>query len=167
MKIIPNLFVAIDYNLSLDSGEVIDSSEPGRPLGFIFGRGQILPGLERALEGKEPGERVKVTVEPEDAYGMPSPDLFREIPIENFPKGMRLEEGMSFEIRTAQGPMMFRIHEIQENSVVADFNHPLAGERLHFDVTVVEVREPSVEEFAALLGGCMPEQCGSCSSGCE
>ncbi|MFN3534915.1 MAG: peptidylprolyl isomerase, partial [Desulfatiglandales bacterium] len=58
MKADTNLFVSIDYNLSLDSGEVIDRSEPGRPLGFIFGRGQIIPGLERALVGKEPGDRV-------------------------------------------------------------------------------------------------------------
>ncbi|MFN3535124.1 MAG: peptidylprolyl isomerase, partial [Desulfatiglandales bacterium] len=65
------------------------------------------------------------------------------------------------------GPMMFRIHEIQDEVVVADFNHPLAGERLHFDVTVVEVREPSIEEFSSLFGGCGPEGCGSCSSGCD
>lgn len=166
MKITPNLFVAIDYNLSLDSGEIIDRSEPGKPLGFIFGRGQIIPGLERALEGKEPGDHLKVVVEPEEAYGMPSPDLFREIPVANFPKGMTLEPGMSFEVRTTQGPMMFRIHEVQGENVVADFNHPLAGERLHFDITVVEVREPSLEEFASLFGGCSPEQCGSCGSGC-
>jgi FKBP-type peptidyl-prolyl cis-trans isomerase SlyD len=167
MKIIPNLYVAIDYTLTLDSGEVVDSSEPGRPLGFIFGRGQIISGLEKALEGKEPGERLSVVVEPEDAYGMPVPDLFREIPIQNFPKGMKLEPGMSFEVRSVHGPMMFRIHEILDDTVVADFNHPLAGERLHFDVTVVDVREPSPEEFAGLFGGCAPTECGSCSSRCE
>jgi len=167
MRATKNLYVSIDYILSLDSGEIIDRSEPERPLGFIFGNGQIISGLEKALEGKEPGERIQVVVEPEDAYGMPLNDLFREIPIQNFPKGLKLEPGMSFEVRSAQGPMMFRIHEIFGDTVVADFNHPLAGERLHFDVTVVDVREPSPEEFATLFGGCSPQGCGTCSSGCE
>ncbi len=166
MKAIPNMFVAIDYVLTLDSGEVIDKSEPGKPLGFIFGKGQIISGLERALEGMEAGEKTHVTIEPEDAYGMPREDLFREIPVSNFPKGMNLEPGMGFEVRSSQGPLFFRIHEINDDVVVADFNHPLAGQRLHFDVTVVEVREPTLEEYSALFGGCAPSDCSTCGGGC-
>ncbi len=151
MKVEANTFVAIDYVLSLDSGEVVFKTEDDKPLEFVFGQGQILPGLEKALEGLEPGDNVKVSLEPEDAYGMPKQDLFKEIPKENFPQDADIKPGVCFEIRTLQGPMMFRIHEVYDEIVVADFNHPLAGERLHFDVTVKDVRELNANEMPFLL----------------
>ncbi len=151
MKAEPNTFVAIDYTLTLDSGEVVFKTEEDKPLEFIMGQGQILPGLEKAIEGLEPGDKVKVTLEPEDAYGFPKQELYKEIPKESFPQEVEIKPGMYFEIKTLQGPMMFKIHEVYDEVVVADFNHPLAGERLHFDVTVKEVREPSADELSSLL----------------
>ncbi len=167
MKVSENLYVAIEYALSLDSGEVVDRSDPGEPIGFIYGKGQIVPGLERALRGMEPGQTAQITVEPHEAYGMPRPDLLREIPRENFPPDLEIQPGMGFEARGPHGPVVFRVHEVRDDVVVADFNHPLAGERLHFDVKVVEVREPRAEELATLLGGgCDPGDCGGCSEPC-
>ncbi|GAB6062158.1 FKBP-type peptidyl-prolyl cis-trans isomerase [Deferrisoma palaeochoriense] len=168
MKAEENLYVAIDYTLTLDSGEVVDKSEPGEPLGFIFGKNQIIPGLERELRGMEEGQTKKVTVEPEDAYGLPSQDLLREIPRENFPADMEIEPGMGFEARGPHGPVVFRVNEVRDDVVVADFNHPLAGERLHFEVTVAEVRKPRPEEMAAMFqaSDCDTPDCGGCSGGC-
>jgi len=167
MKIEDRRFVAIDYTLSLDSGEVVDKSSPGEPLGFIFGTGQIIRGLEKGIEGLEAGAQTDVTVEPADGYGEPNPALFREIPRENFPEDVALEPGMGFEAQGPHGPVTFRIRDVGEEEIVADFNHPLAGQRLHFSVQVAEVREPQAEEMAqAFRGGCDDSACGSCGGGC-
>jgi FKBP-type peptidyl-prolyl cis-trans isomerase SlyD len=168
MKIENRRFVAIDYTLALDSGEVVDRSPPGEPLGFIFGTGQIIRGLEKGIEGLEVGAKTDVTVEPADGYGEPNPALFREIPRENFPEDVALEPGMGFEAQGPHGPVSFRIRELRDDEIVADFNHPLAGQRLHFAVEVAEVREPRAEEMAQAShdGGCDESSCGSCCGGC-
>ena len=162
MKIEDRAYVAIEYTLSLDSAEVIDSSQPGEPFGFVFGAGQVIPGLEKGLQGMAQGESAQITVEAEDGYGEPSPDLFRDIPREHFPAEMDVEPGMVFEASGPQGPVRFRVQSVSDDVVVADLNHPLAGERLHFDVKVAEVREPTAEELDRLRdhSGCTPENCG-------
>ena len=86
MKVGEKTFVAIDYTLSLDSGEQVDGSAEGAPLGFITGTGRILPGLEAAIMGKAVGETAKVTLEAEEAYGEVNEDLLRDIPKSQFPK---------------------------------------------------------------------------------
>ena len=168
MKVGKNMYVALDYTLSLDSGEVIDKSEGGEPLGFIFGTGQIIPGLERGIEGLEEGESTRVTVEPEEAYGPKREELIQEIPLANFPSDVQVKPGMAFQTMGPQGPVTFMVTAVQGDSVTADFNHPLAGERLHFEITVREVREPTPEEIASLLGAasCDPSGCGTCGGGC-
>jgi FKBP-type peptidyl-prolyl cis-trans isomerase SlyD len=168
MAIEDRQYVSIDYTLSLDSGEVVDQSGPDEPLGFIMGTGQVIAGLERALKEMETGQSAKVRVEPQDGYGLSNEDLFREIPRENFPEGLQLEPGMGFEAKGPHGPVVFRVKSADEEKVIADFNHPLAGQRLHFDVTVREVREPRAEELASLMesSSCAPEACGSCGGGC-
>lgn len=168
MKVGERNYVAIDYTLTLDSGEVVDRSTPGEPLGFILGAGQIIPGLEKGLLGMEEGDTGKITVDPEEGYGIPNASLEREIPRENFPGDMELKPGMGFEARGPHGPVTFRVKSVDDKAVLADFNHPLAGERLTFDVTVAEVREPHAEELAQLQndGSCSPSACGSCGGGC-
>jgi FKBP-type peptidyl-prolyl cis-trans isomerase SlyD len=168
MKVEDRQYVSIDYTLSLDSGEVVDRSTPGEPLGFLLGSGQIIAGLEKGLKGMEAGQSAKISVEPEEGYGIPNPSLIRDIPRENFPDDLKLEIGMGFEVKGPHGPVSFRVKEVGDEAVVADFNHPLAGQRLHFDVTVSEVREPRAEELASLMAGssCAPEDCGSCGGGC-
>ncbi|GAB4281688.1 MAG: peptidylprolyl isomerase [Deferrisomatales bacterium] len=168
MKADDQAYVAIEYTLTLDDGEVVDRSEPGDPLGFIFGSGQIIPGLEKGIHGMEAGETARVTVEPEEAYGHPKPELVRGIPRENFPADLEIEPGMGFEARGPHGPVTFRVQAVTDDEVMADFNHPLAGKRLTFDVKIAEVREARAEELAGLMGegGCSPTDCGTCGGSC-
>lgn len=179
MNIADKLYVAIDYRLTLDSGEEIDKSPAGEPLGFITGSGQIIPGLENALMGMKVGDSSRIVVEAEDAYGAISEDLFQEIPMEQFPDDVKVEPGMTFEAEGPHGPVMISVTRVNavDDTVIVDLNHPLAGKRLCFDVNVVEVREPSAEELSELAddcgcgcgsqgeGSCEPG--GGCGSGCN
>jgi FKBP-type peptidyl-prolyl cis-trans isomerase SlyD len=169
MKIQDKAYVAIEYTLSLDSGEVVDRSDSDKPFGFVFGAGQVIPGLEKGIEGMEKGKSAQITVEAEDGYGQPRPDLFRDIPREHFPGDMDIEPNMIFEATGPQGVMRFRVESVNDDVVVADMNHPLAGERLHFDVKVAEVRGARAEEMEALRheGGCSPENCACCETTCD
>lgn len=167
MEVRENLFVAIDYTLTLDSGEVVDSSSPNEPLGFVLGSGQIIPGLEKGLIGMNKGQSGKIIVSAEEGYGQYREDLHIEIPRTQFPEDMDIQPGMGFEANGPQGLMTFQVKSVGADAITADFNHPLAGEQLHFDITVAEVREPSAEELttAAAAGGC---GCGATSTcGCE
>ena len=161
MNITDKLYVAFDYKLTLDSGEEIDRSSEGKPLGFIAGSGQLIPGLEKAMMGMTVGDSSQITVEPEDAYGRINPELIQDVPKKQFPGDMELQPGMTFQAQGPEGVMAIHIKEIKdENTVVVDLNHPLAGKTLHFDVNIVEVREPTGEELSALSSGC---NCG-CSA---
>ena len=171
MKIQDKSFVAIEYTLSLDSGETIDQSKD-TPFGFICGKGQVIPGLEQGLMNREKGEKVQLTIEPANGYGDFKPDMLRDIPKTQFPPQMELQAGMPFEAQSPQGPLRFIIKEVKDDAIVADFNHPLAGKTLHFDITISDVREASPEELSCTPGGaCGCESnasgsCGSCGGGC-
>jgi len=155
MNIADKLYVAFDYKLALDSGEEIDRSSEGKPLGFITGSDQIIPGLEKAMMGMTIGDSSKISVEPEDAYGQAKPELFQDVPRNQFPADIEPKPGMTFQAQGPQGPIAINIKEIKdENTVVIDLNHPLAGKKLHFDINIVEVREPTAEELSALSSGC-------------
>ncbi len=169
MKIQDQTYVAIEYTLSLDSDEVVDQSEPGKPFGFIFGAGLVIPGLEKELEGMEQGQSAKLTVEAEEGYGQPRQELFRELPREHFPADADIEPSMIFEADGPHGPLRFRVESVNDDVVVANLNHPLAGERLHFDVKVAEVRKASAEELMAAeaQSGCAPESCACCEGTCD
>lgn len=169
MKIADNMYVALEYCLTLDSGKEIDRSPAGNPLTFIAGAGRIIPGLENKLKGMAAGDGGKITVEPKDAYGRIREDLFQVIPRDQVPADMKIEPGMMFQAQRPHGLVTFSVKSVDEDTVTIDLNHQLAGERLHFDVKVVEVREPSAEELAAAFGSC---GCGSssdtqCGSGCS
>ncbi len=167
MKIQDKTHVTIEYTLTLDSGELVDQSDPGQPFSFVIGIGQIIPGLEKALIGMEEGQSAQITVEAEDAYGTPREELFREIPRENFPQDIEIKPGMGFEAQGPQGPVRFRVKSLDDKTVVADFNHPLAGERLHFQVKVTGVRPLTDAEMAAIsAGACTPSGCSTCGGGC-
>ena len=164
MQIDNKLYVAIDYKLTLASGEEVDSSPEGEPFGFITGVGQAIPGLESQLQGKAVGYESKIVVDPEDGYGPVDENLFQEIPKDQFPADCEIEPGMTFQAQGPHGPVLLNIKEVKDDTtVIVDLNHPLAGEQLHFDMKVVEVREPSAEELAQL------EQMAAagCGCGCE
>ena len=176
MNIAEKMYVTINYTLTLESGKEIDKSAEGQPLGFIAGTGQIIPGLEKALIGRIAGDSAKVVVEPEDAYGPVKDDLFQEVPNSQFPSDVDVKAGMAFEAQGPNGPFMITVAKINDNdTVTVDLNHPMAGKQLHFDVNVVEVREPTAEELAqaaaSFSSGC---GCGSedtntdaCGPGCN
>lgn len=177
MKIDDKTYVAIDYKLTLASGEEVDSSKAGEPLGFVTGSGQIIPGLEKALKGMAVGDRSQIVVAPEDGYGPVDESMFQELPRSQFPDDCEIEPGMTFHAQGPHGPFMLSVARVNDNdTVTVDLNHPLAGQQLHFDVTVVEVREPSAAELAEQASGCGcgcesgdTGNCssGSCDSGCN
>lgn len=141
--------VAIDYTLSNDAGEVIDSSAGAEPLVYLHGAGNIIPGLENALVGKTVGDELDVSIEPEDAYGEYSAELITNLGREMFEGVEELEVGMQFHASAPDGGMQIvTIRDVDGDQVTIDGNHPLAGQQLNFKVKVVSVRAASEEELA-------------------
>ncbi len=170
MKIKDNAFVSMDYVLTLDSGEVADKSEEGIPLCFIFNSNQIIGGLEKQLSDMETGQTAKITVEADEAYGTVNPELINEIPRENFPEEIEIKPGMIYQADSPSGPFSLQVKEIKDDAVLVDLNHPLAGQRLHFEVKILEVREATDADREALAASCgcgCSEDESSCGGGCE
>jgi len=139
--------VSIAYRLQVN-GEEIDASQENAPLEYLHGFGNIIPGLEREMEGMALGESKHVTVSPEDGYGERDDEAFIEVPRSEFPSNLQLEEGIALRMEGEHGePIFARIDRVDAEQVRLDFNHPLAGKELHFDVTVVGVRPATEEEL--------------------
>jgi len=147
MKVSENAVVVIDYTLTDNEGEVIDSSEGAGPLAYLHGMGNIITGLEEALLGKEAGDKVNASIEPAKGYGERQEDMKQEVPKELFGGIDNIEEGMQFQSETDDGPVMVTVVSIGEEMITVDGNHPLAGVHLNFDVKIREVREASEEEL--------------------
>ncbi|MGR2739002.1 peptidylprolyl isomerase [Halomonas sp. LR3S48] len=147
MQIAQNSVVAFHYTLTNDAGEVLDSSEGRQPLTYLHGAGNIIPGLEKQLEGREAGEKLNVTVSPEEGYGEVQPQLVQEVPRDAFQGVEAVEPGMQFQAQTQGGPLMVTVTKVEGDTVTVDGNHPLAGQKLNFDVEISEVREASQEEI--------------------
>ncbi|MBS7326663.1 MAG: peptidylprolyl isomerase [Thiopseudomonas sp.] len=149
MQIADNAVVAIDYTLRNDEGEVLDSSEGAQPLVYLHGAGNIIPGLEQALVGKQAGDELKASIEPEDAYGEYSVELVATLNRSMFEGVDELQVGMQFHASAPDGGMqVVTIRDLDGDQVTVDGNHPLAGQRLNFEVKVVGVRAASDEEVA-------------------
>lgn len=141
--------VTMHYTLKDDKGGLIQSSVDAEPFAYLHGSGNIIKGLEFALEGKKAGEKVKVAVEPQDAYGVRDDARVQSVPKEMFPDPDEVEIGSQFHAADPEGkPVVVTVVDVTEDSVTVDGNHPLAGERLHFDVEVLEVRGATHEELA-------------------
>jgi len=147
MEITTNVVVHIHYTLTDKAGDVLDSSVGNEPLVYIQGMGNIIPGLEQALSGKQAGDRFTVTIAPEDAYGARDEGLILTVPRDAFEGVDDIQPGMRFQTRTEQGMQVFTVAEVAADQVVIDGNHPLAGEPLTFDVEVTNVREATAEEL--------------------
>jgi FKBP-type peptidyl-prolyl cis-trans isomerase SlyD len=141
MQIKQNSVVSIHYKLTDKSGEVLDTSEGREPLAYLHGRGNLIPGLEKELEGKETGDKFNVTIERNDA-------LVRKVPRTAFKDVTDLQPGMRFQSKTEQGTEVFTVSKVENDQVTVDGNHPLAGEDLTFDVEVADVREATEEEVS-------------------
>lgn len=147
LKVADGHVVAMDYTLRVD-GEVVDSSEGHEPLEFLQGVGNIIPGLERELYGMAVGESKKVIVAPADGYGEFDEEALVEVPKGEFPAQIPLELGTELQVRGQDGETMHGyISNVGEEMIELDFNHPLAGKELHFEVTIANLREASDEEL--------------------
>ncbi|WP_280547589.1 MULTISPECIES: peptidylprolyl isomerase [unclassified Halomonas] len=146
MQIAQNSVVAFHYTLTNDAGEVLDSSEGREPLTYLHGAGNIIPGLEKQLEGRATGDKLEAKVAPEEGYGDVQPQLVQEVPRDAFQGVEDVEPGMQFQAQTQGGPLMVTVTKIEGDTVTVDGNHPLAGQPLNFDVEIAEVREASEEE---------------------
>ena len=128
--------VDIEYTLTLDDGSTVQSNVGGPPLAFVVGEGQIIPGLEAALQGKAARDRVKVKLAPEQAYGTIDPKKVQEVPLDKIPEDAR-KVGTLLSAQGFDGPI--RVAEVRPDVVVLDYNHPLAGKALTFDVLVLSI----------------------------
>jgi FKBP-type peptidyl-prolyl cis-trans isomerase SlyD len=162
--------VIIDYKLKDSEGELIDSSEGSEPLTYLHGNGNIIPGLEKQLEGKKVGDKLTCMVPPAEAYGEYDKNLIFKVKKTNFAEPDKIEEGMQFEAQGEDGERVVTVVAVEGDDVTVDANHPLAGEDLHFDISVVEIRDATAEELrhGHVHDGC---DCGcdeesGCGGGC-
>ena len=157
MEIAAEKVVKIHYTLTNDAGQTLDSSKEMDPLEYLHGAQNIITGLENSLNGKTVGDKLNVTVDPNEGYGMRDEKLLMEIPKEQF-AGQEVEKGMQFQAQVQGQTMIFTVLDSNETGVQVDGNHPLAGERLHFDVEVINIREATAEEIQHghihATGGC-------------
>jgi FKBP-type peptidyl-prolyl cis-trans isomerase SlyD len=147
MKIEKDRVVRFHYTVSEAGQEPMESSKEREPLSILIGHGNIIPGLEKALEGRETGESFGVDVAAADAYGELREGLSQRVPKKHF-GGQRLEPGMQVVLNTNFGQRAVTIQKVGMSVVDVDLNHPMAGKDLHFDIEVVEVREAKPEEIA-------------------
>ena len=140
--------VSMEYTLHVDNEE-IDSSKGQEPLQFLVGHGNIISGLEREMMGMKVGESKDVVIQPADAYGEFDQRAYMDVPRKEFPSDMQIEEGSELTVRDDSGQSRYaRIDAIDGDTVRLNFNHPLAGDELHFNVKVVGLRQPTAEELS-------------------
>lgn len=143
------MVVTINYALRNGEGELLDSSDDGEPLSYLQGAGNIVPGLERELEGKRVGDKLHAVIPPTDGYGERTGPEPQAIPRKQFPQDADLEEGMQIVARGPGGEQFpLWVVGLDATSVTIDHNHPLAGETLHFDVEVIAIRAATEDEKA-------------------
>lgn len=134
--------VTLDYEGKFENGEIFDSSKHGdhsHPLTFVVGEHQVIPGFENAVLGMNLDEEKEFTIKPEEGYGMPDEKLFQEIPLSSLPPEPAPQVGMTLLLQTPQGNMPVEIHEVKQDSVILNLNHPLAGKTLIFKVKIVKI----------------------------
>ncbi len=173
MIIAKDTAVTLEYTLSDESGETLESSKGREPLTYIHGSGGLIKGFETALEGRSPKDSFSFTVTPEDGYGERRQELLFQAPKEQFDSVPDLVVGMPLRVQTPNGAMVVTVAGIEDDKVLLDGNHPLAGKALTFAVEVLDVRaatEDELEEARQPSEGC-GDSCGSscgdsCGEGC-
>jgi len=140
--------VLINYTVTDNNGNLIDTSEGGEPLAYLHGYGNIIPGLEKALEGMKAGDKFTVEISPSEGYGEHRPEMIQTLPRSAFHGIDEVEVGMVFHAEGPQGPVEVTVTAVGDQGVTIDGNHPLAGRILKFEGSVVEVRDASAEEIA-------------------
>ena len=148
MSISQDQVVSIHYTLRDDAGEIIDRSAEGEPLSYLHGHGNLIPGLERELTGRKPGDRLQVKIAPTDGYGEYDPELVQRVPRRALKGIADVRVGMRLQANTPQGPRAVMVTHVGGDMVTLDGNHPLAGKNLDFEVEVAGVRPATAEELA-------------------
>ena len=148
MKITKGKVVSMHYALRDSTGEILDSSEGQAPLDYLHGYGNIIAGLEKALEDKKAGEKLNAVIPPEEGYGIREESLVKSVPLSNFQDPHAVEVGAQFQAETSQGPRLATVTEVDDQNVTIDLNHPLADLTLNFDIDIVAVRDATEEELA-------------------
>lgn len=147
MQLTKDKVATLNYTLKDNDSNIMDESNDGNFV-YLHGAKNLIPALEDALEGKQSGDKVNVVVEPENAYGQRNEEKIQRVPKKIFPQDQELAVGMPFSSATPDGsPVNVVITAIEEDEVVIDGNHPLAGVQLHFDIELLEVREATAEEL--------------------
>ena len=148
MSIESNHVVSIHYTLKGDAGEVIDSSAGGEPLAYLHGHGNLVPGLERELTGKNAGDKLQLKIAPADGYGEYDPQLVQRVARRTLKGVGNVRVGMRLHAQTDHGPKPVTVTQISGDMVTLDGNHPLAGKNLNFDVEIAAVRAATEEELS-------------------
>lgn len=148
MKIEKNRVVGIHYTLTDNEGKILDSSIGNQPLMYLHGNGNLIPGLENALEGKRKNDKLIVKVEPELGYGEFDENMIFEVNRSQFDYSGEIKKGMQFQMHTQHGHQRVTVSKIEGDVIILDGNHPLAGQELNFDVEITEVREASHDEIS-------------------
>ena len=175
MKISANKFVSLTFDLNVGEGddrELMDQATSDNPMNFIYGTGMMLESFEDHLKSLQPGDTFSFTLTPEEGYG--EAEEYQELPREIFEvegkfDDERVVEGAVLTLMDSSGNRFEgMVVEIKDDVIVMDFNHPLAGETLHFNGSILDVHDPTAEEIAGLTAqGCSPENCGGGCSGCH
>ena len=148
MSIKDNSAVSFHYSLTDDEGQQLDSSAGKEPLAYLHGAGNIIPGLENALTGKAVGDSMTVAVSAAEGYGEVQQELIQDVPRTSFQGVEQIEVGMQFEAQTGQGGTVpVTVTAVTDETVTVDGNHPLAGKKLNFDVSIEAVRDATAEEL--------------------
>jgi FKBP-type peptidyl-prolyl cis-trans isomerase SlyD len=148
MQISNDLVGSIHYTLKNAEGEVLDSSEGQEPLEYVHGKGNIVVGLEKALEGKSVGDKLSVEVSPEEGYGEYDDTLIQELPKDMFAGVEDIEVGMEFHAQTQDGMQVIEVIGVDGETITVNGNHPMAGKSLHFEVEVTHIREATEDELS-------------------
>jgi peptidylprolyl isomerase len=166
------MYVSVDYKGTLDNGNVFDTSQGRQPLEVHMGSGQLLGGFESQLIGMSVNEKKVFSLSPENAYGMRDDSLIHAFPIKEVPPEMDPEEGQTVALTTPDGRQIpARIVKVDDQEVKVDLNHPLAGQRLTFEIEVVGISETPTQTHEGCGSGCNCSGGGNeghgCSSGCH
>ena len=149
MKVGKDKVVLMHYTLKNDVGDVIDSSDGADPLPFLQGHGNIIPGLESALEGSKVGEKRDVSIKPKDGYGERMKDAIQEIPSSALQGVDEVKVGMQLQSQDQDGnAFLVNVIKIEDDKITVDANHPLAGQTLHFSVSIESIRKAEAEELS-------------------
>ena len=148
MKVGKDKVVLMHYTPKNDAGDVIDSSDGGDPLPFLQGHGNIIPGLESALEGSKVGDKLDVSIKPEEGYGLRMQDAIQEIPSSALQDVDEVKVGMQLQSQDQDGTFLVTVTKIEDDKITVDANHPLAGETLHFSVSIESIRKAEAEELS-------------------